>query len=252
MNPTILFYTFAVKLSRVPMMISLFFYAVILPILFSTGAYAGRPDNVIYELLTSPGWAIVIGYIFVDDSTVTARNANDGEFLALLFTRPVARSEYIISKWMAGGIAIAAIVMVQLLVFDVAMIVKGLPPPLLRTPFEWANIVLNAFSMSALLITIRSLPYRWGVICFVVLVSFAWCGTIFFSIASVDRNPDFVAAAGMYQNLSTVFFPTIDLFDVWYSHFPALPVVSFVSNVLIYLSISCLIMSVREFFYSNE
>lgn len=252
MNPTILFYTFAVKLSRIPMLLSLFFYTVILPVLFSTGSHAGRPDGVIYELLTSPGWAIVIGYIFIDDSTVTARNANDGEFLALLFTRPVSRSEYIISKWMAGGIAIAAIVIVQLLVFDLAMLCRGLEPPLLQTPYEWANIILNGFSISALLISIRSLPYRWGVICFVILVSFAWCGTAFGSIGSVDRNSEFITVASVYRNLSTVFFPTIDTFDVWHSYAPWLPTITFASNVATYLCLSCVIMSIREFFYSNE
>lgn len=252
MNPTILFYTFAVKLSRIPMVLALIFYTVVLPILFSTGSHAGRPESAVLELLTSPGWAIVIGYVFIDDSTVTARNAADGEFLALLFTRPVARSEYIITKWLAGAIAIAMIVTVQLLIFDGALMARGLPPPLLRNPYEWCNVILNAGSFAALLICIRSLPYRWGVICFVLLVSFAWCGTAFGSIGSLERNSGFVTVAAVYKNLATVFFPTIDTYDVAFGTMPWLTLVTFASNITVYLCVACVIMSLREFFYSNE
>jgi hypothetical protein len=213
----------------------------------------------IAEVFKSALLPIVIGSMFVRDGVANWKAGKDGEYLALLFTRPLIRSQYVVTKWLAGSILVFVIISMEILTFAAVQYAYGHPTANLLDPYTFANLALNSFSLTALVVLIACVPMRLGVWLFFLIYYVAIFGS---SVAQISLkqtgNPDgFIvfcqAVLWLMQTVGNFAFPSIDLYDVLNAqNFSWLPIVGYFTNISLYLLIATVILNKREFFYATE
>lgn len=261
MNPAILIYTFA-RHFRPTALLGLFGYTVLLPLFLSSVSTGEEASSLLTPLITGPTLPMVIAYSFVQSTVANSRSINDGEYLALLFSRPLSRASYVLTKWIAGSIAVSTIVVLQLFIFYFAQSFQGHDQSRLISEQSIANLILNSISYTALVVCISSVPMKLGLPLFFCIVYISLFGSMLPSMVERSTDPStansfsyiLVAAIGnIFQTLQGFVLPSIDLFSATSNTtFSWLPFANYISNVLVYLTIATLIMSRREFFYAAE
>lgn len=259
MNSAIFLFTLFVRFTQPASLFSLLFVSIILPVLISSLCVDKDSVEPVANLFKSPLLPILIGSMFVRDGVANWKAGKDGEYLALLFTRPLVRSEYVVTKWLAGSILVCAIISMQICAFAAVQQIYGHPTANLVDPYTFANFALNSFSLTALVVLIACVPLRLGVWLFVFLYYVAALGT---SVAQISFKPTdhpdgFVvvcqALLWVMQTIGNFAFPSIDVYDVLNAqNFSWLPIVGYFTNISLYLLIATIILNKREFFYATE
>src|ERR1017187_816250 len=75
--------------------------------------------------LNSPMLPGIIAYFLVRDQIANSKSLNDGEYMTLLFTRPLTRANYVMTKWTASGTLVSLLVYVQFAVFHTCQSLAG-------------------------------------------------------------------------------------------------------------------------------
>ncbi len=170
MNQAVFLFTLLVKFSSLSSIFGLLFLAVLVPVIMSAAALDGKTAELISETVSGPTLAMAISYTFIQDNVANTRELNDGEYLSLLFSRPLARSQYIVSKWLAGSFGVFVIMLLNISTFNLAQTLQSRTTFVSMDAWSIANLALNALSYSALMVVIRSFPMRLGITVFVILV----------------------------------------------------------------------------------
>ena len=213
---------------------------------------------LITALFTAPLLPMLVAYMFVRNSIGNAKSLNDGEYMALLFSRPITRSSYIMAKWLAGTVAVFMVILCQFLCFNLGLHLRSIAS---QSPIELAdilNILFNSLGASAFIVMIQSFPPRVGRAVFLTVLYGSFLIPLLISSPSSHN-----AATNVYnfQNaasqtggiIRSFFYPSIDMNSYLDSvKFYWLPIFAFVSNIALYLWIAVWILNHREFFYANE
>jgi ABC-type transport system involved in multi-copper enzyme maturation permease subunit len=80
--------------------------------------------------------------------------------LQLLFARPVARGEYVLSRWFAVGACAAILVLIQTALGTLVMTLRGFPPPLGQIGAVALEQMLSAFGIAGVLALFSSVSAR--------------------------------------------------------------------------------------------
>lgn len=259
MSKAVFLFTLLVKFSSISSVLGLVFLAVVVPVLISSVSLDGRTADTLIGLVTGPTLAMSISYMFIQDNIANTRQLNDGEYLSLLFSRPLARSEYIVSKWLAASVGVFVIMILNMFTFNAAQMAQGRSSLVSIDGWTLANILLNALSYSALMVLIRSFPMRLGMTVFIILVYASLVGpALNFSMSSYQAT--LPAAYIFFQVISFIssflqqfVYPSIDLYEVTNSTVSSiLPVLTYVSNILLYLFFASYLLNLREFSYGED
>jgi hypothetical protein len=258
-NKAVFLFTLFIRFTQLSSLASLLFVAIILPALLSTICLDKEAVEPIAEGFKSPFLPILIASMFVRDGVANWKAGKDGEYLALLFTRPLLRSQYVITKWLAGSILVFAIITVQICAFAAVQQAYGHLSAGLIDLYTFANLALNSFSLTALVVLIACVPLRLGVWLFLLLYYVAIFGSAVaqISLKQSDQPDTFAifcqAVLWLMQTVGNFAFPSIDLFDVLNAqNFSWLPIIGYFTNISLYLLIATIILSKREFFYATD
>jgi len=214
-------------------------------------------------LLFGPLVPILVGYNMVVPQVANSQLRKDGEYLSLLFTRPLSRCSYVITKWASGMLAIVVVTilltaMTYGILFLVQIVFQQAAPENLLDGYAVVDALCNAIGYSALMILISSIPHPWGRITLMLVIWSAMFASS--TMSAISSLADYLALTDVARPLSalaqitvSVFGVSIDSYHIVNSGaFPLSNAVIFVSNVVLYLTLSVFIMSLREFFYAND
>ncbi len=259
MNSAIILHTL-LRLARPTTLMMLVVFVLVYPTIVVM--FMIRSSNISFDferllsLFAGPMMTSLIAFAFVSTSIGNTKSLDDGEYLALLFSRPLFRWMYVTSKWLAGSAVIISVAGLQTLVFITLLYLTGRNDQISFGFIEIGNMVLNSLQAAALVIMIFSFPARVGVMCFVGLLYFAYgvplmCSAIPNTSLWLDGNFRSIVHAGS-DFLAEIIYSPIDL-EPYFNSVQVLwlPAVTYVSNILLYLWVAIVVMNNREFFYSN-
>jgi hypothetical protein len=211
--------------------------------------------DAIMNLFTGTLMINAVALTFISSSVGNTKSLDDGEYLLLLFTRPVFRWQYIVSKWLAGTALICLVIGLQICVFAFLFhfIGKG---SLGFSMVDLASLILNALGSSALIVMIFAFPARIGAIVFTVLIYLSFIAPIMLKSVPPSDLWFRSSSCDLINMVCSVFrsliYSPIDVEAHLHSvKILWLPIVGFVSNIILYLWIAVVVMNRREFFYTN-
>lgn len=213
------------------------------------------------SFLCGPMVAIVISYSVISPQVANSQRRKDGEYLSLIFSRPISRWSYVVTKWLTGSVFV--LVNMALLTvtsyacaFVFAAVFGGHPTNVLDS-YAIADALLNAFGFTALVVFIASMPQIIAAIVMITYMYMVFFLTILVGSASyidslsLDHVSKTVTAFG--QLVFSIFVVGMDSYHVINSsNFPIASIVIYFSNIALYITLSTLVMSWREFFYAND
>lgn len=257
MNKAVLFYTFALKYSKFSItdfLISLGFLAVFLV----AGRSNARAPQMVFELYSNPALIMLFAYIFTSDAVNNSKSLNDGEYLSLLFSRPITRASYILTKWLTTSIAVFVMLAWNIFLYFAFQIALYGQQAYCPSPLEIFSLIANCISFSALMMLVRSMKPKVGIIVFIVLTYAAGFGSLGigpnnFSSTNAFSTLVFHAWAVLREIFAQVVFPSIDLVGaVKTAKFSLMPFIVYLSNTFLYLFLAIALINRREFSYAQD
>ncbi len=256
MNKAIFLFTLFFRFTQLSQALSLVMFAFVLPLGLAFSSTNVQIGHVIETLLMGPLISLILAYYLVKDGVANQKGSAQGEYLALLFTRPLSRTDYLISKWLAGAIGVMLVRLVEIVVYHLAQKGLGHTAGDLGSLPILANVVLNSFSFTALVVLVASVPMRLGVWLLLLLNYAALFGGSLADFSLRDAggtNAFFAAFAWLMQSIKTFLFPSINVFDLLNTvQFSWQPIVSYFLNISLCLLLASAILNRREFFYAND
>ena len=253
-----IFYATALRLTRPASLFLIALYGVVLPVMASYQCSLESLGDIIKEVLLGPIIPMIIGYTLVKDEIGNTRSLNNGEYMSLLFTRPLTRTEYVLSKWVICSIFVALLVLLEFGSFHLAELFQGRNETTLFTTFGVSNVVLNSFGATAVIVLLNSFPPKIGMIVFMVVIYGSMIGGNLAEMGLAKAQTSFAvvlftAITQICAFVRSCASPSIDTYAVFTAmNFSWTPILSYLSNITMFLLIAILILNRREFFYASE
>lgn len=213
------------------------------------------------SLLVGPMVPLLVAYTVISPQVANSQRRKDGEYLSLIFSRPISRWSYVITKWLTGSAFVLAVIAIQTaLAYGISCIVSkffGTHPSNVLDGYAITDAIFNAFGFTALVVFISSMPQRIAVAVMLTYVYIVFILTVSVGTASyleslsLEQVSKVVTAIG--QLLFSIFIVGFDSYHVLNaSSLPIASALIYFSNVVLYLTLATLIMTYREFFYAND
>jgi len=212
-------------------------------------------------LLVGPMLPLLVSYTVISPQVANSQRRKDGEYLSLIFSRPISRWSYVITKWLTASTFVLAVMAIQIaLAYAFSCVVSALcatHPRNVLDGYAVVDAILNALGFTALVVFISSMPQRIAVVVmlsylYVVFLLSVSVGTAsYLDSLSIEQVSKSVMA--MSQLLFSIFVVGFDSYHV--VNATSLPIASmliYISNVVLYLTLATMVMSYREFFYAND
>lgn len=253
MNKAILKYSLLLKLSQIG-----WFEIVLMFLMFMGGLGAGMSQSgaqQLYDVFTHPALLLILGWRFSRDIALNQHSSKDGEYFSLLFTRPITRVSYVVTKALVTCLGAMTTVFALLSVIFLGQLISGAPHPLFPDGWQCLSLVANAWSFSCLIMMLRVMPPKIGEWMLLFCLMGA-AGTAFSFGIKVDNAGQQAILQG-WDAVSTIyhqlFFPAFDAQVIFErTPFSVVPIVSYVSNCLLYLLGASVIINHREFSYAQD
>lgn len=235
MNPTLML-NFTRNRVQSPMRLMLFFLAFVPPIVMALIARSLQPVQAgsgVFALIFTAG---AIG-----------QDVSSG-VLQLMFARPVARREYVLSRWAAGGLIGAVLGIAQLLLATLVILSRGATPDpstLLRLLLENA---LGGFGTAAVMVMLSTFVNGLGD---VALWVFGLMSTQILSMAAMAKQWDWLRKAS--DELRAFLQPELPL--GWMSGVgsaDAAVIIRFFLAIALSLAIAVTVMQRKELSYAAD
>jgi len=222
----------------------------------------GAADSQTFEMLTGKvGVAFILMVLCLGLAGNTAtQGGRGGEYLPLIFTRPIARWQYVMSKWLAITAIGGALVAVQnLLIAGIGAFYGEVTTPsaLLCTVAE--RFLDAAIIGAAMLLTmLNKQPYFQivAIVSFYVWMTGQTIPPVSIAGASGTNELSLMATKtllGCSQFVSELILPTVNVYDLVNAHnINALPILAYLSTLAIYIVLSIVVINRREFFYGTN
>lgn len=196
-----------------------------------------------------------IAYLFISDGPSSGKMIAESDTLSLLFTRPITRFCYVVSRYSAAVVGVSIVMCLSLLLTKVGGLIFGLTA-IDISPLMFLTIISNAFSWAALVIFLHcAAPLMAGIVYF-ILYGCANLGAIY-------------SRAEHSSNLFLEILKTVCLFiNEWFgdllptsvnlvamastSAFDLYEFSVFISNIGFFLLLAVFALSVREFNYGAD
>lgn len=216
-----------------------------------------------YTILFGPMTALLAGYSIVIPQVANAQLRKDGEYLSLIFTRPVSRWSYVMTKWLSGVLVVLVInILLTAMTYALLLIAHQFIQPNVHLQiidkYAIYDIIGNALGYTSLMVLISTVPHPWGKIILIILVYCALfatmvSGALAYLADSLTLTTLARPLAALGEFILSLFSVSIDSYHIVNSaSFPLSNIVIFISNIVLYLTASVFIMSIREFFYAND
>jgi ABC-type transport system involved in multi-copper enzyme maturation permease subunit len=168
--------------------------------------------------------------------------------LQLLFARPVRRSEYVFSRWIAVGAAAAGVALAQTLIAVAFMAARGEAPAPSEIAWLLGQRVLECFGLAAVFTLLSTLVGGFADIALYLVVMLA--GGI---IQLVGQANHWTVVSRAAEELGQFLNPKLQLAQmVSTSPFPFFPLASFLSTVTLCLVLAVVVMNRRELSYATS
>lgn len=224
----------------------------------------GATDSQTFEMLTGKvGVAFILMVLCLGlAGNTSTQGGRGGEYLPLVFTRPVSRTDYVITKWVTITVIGGVLAAIQNLIvagagyfFGEALTAQAVVSMMLER-FLDAGIISAAMILAMLnkntwfqIISILSF-YIWMAGQTIPPVSVAGPDPTGLDQMSIESTKFMLNAS---QILSDAIIPTINIYDAMNtSHVPIVPILAYVSTVTLYLVFAIAVTNRREFFYGTN
>lgn len=225
--------------------------------------FHGASDSQTFEMLTGKvGVAFILMVLCLGlAGNTSTQGGRGGEYLPLIFTRPMMRAEYVITKWLAitaiGGVlaviqniiiitagsffgdTLSTSAIVSMLIermLDAAIISAGM---LLMMLYKNPIFQIAAIVAFYVWLTGQTLPP--------VSIAGSGAGT---EEMSLQATKVLLATS---QIVSELILPTVNVYDLLNSHsYWLAPVMTYASTLVLYLVLSIVAINKREFFYGTQ
>ncbi len=224
----------------------------------------GATDSQTFEMLTGKvGVAFILMVLCLGlAGNTSTQGGRGGEYLPLVFTRPVSRSEYVITKWVTITIIGGMLAAVQ----NIIVALAGFHFGEILTLQAVASMVIERFLdagiiSAAMLLAMLNKNTIFQIVCIVAF--YIWmAGQTIPPVSVAGPNPTGIDELALQstkfmlstsQLLSDLIIPTINVYDALNgSQWPIVPVLSYLSTVALYLLFSIAVTNRREFFYGSN
>ncbi|MBK9141996.1 MAG: hypothetical protein IPM23_05830 [Candidatus Melainabacteria bacterium] len=249
-NPVVIFYTLLLQVRKFGKMDILWH---VLLLISAAGAASLGPIGIygILGLVTNPAVLLLVALRFTTDNYQAGN-----EYYALLFSRPIRRFDYVLTKALAGWLGTQFFAAKILLMLLMMQLLFGTSPLILPEALQILSVSVNALSASCLSLLICKLPDKLSSWALLLLTGSYLAG----STASASLKPEgLLAQVPMQQGeaffaaIGTVFYPYLDLDSLLNATtFSLSPFLDYISNLLLYLLIAAWLLSRQEFSYAND
>ena len=264
MNKAILLFTIlATALDRIKLVYVLLL-GFIVPIgLKFASLYHGVAESQTFEMLTGPvGVAFIQLGLCLGLAGNTVTQTGRGENLPLIFTRPLTRAEYVLTKWIAITLIGGVLASTQNLVVSLLGLWFGDSWSLPVVLGQMVERFMDAALIAAALI-FAMLAKHWTVQIGAIVVFYLWLlGQTLppVSVAGpVLTGADAVSLEGTRIFLDSskligdLLLPTINVYDSLNATiFPWSQLLAYLSTLVIYLVAAIAVINKREFFYGSN
>jgi len=168
--------------------------------------------------------------------------------LQLLFARPVTRAEYVLSRWLAVGLAAACLVVIQLAAASAILAAHAEAPPARDLALFAAKQILSGFGTISVLLLLSSFLPGIGDILGLIVLGISTSGL---QVAGRLFGSPWLARAGV--ELGRFVAPDLDLAQVfgggavsWFD------IASYFSTVTLCLALAIAIVNRRELSYATD
>lgn len=226
--------------------------------------FHGASDSQTFEMLTGKvGVAFVLMVLCLGLAGNTAtQGGRGGEYLPLIFTRPISRSEYVISKWLVitaiGGTlaALQNIIIAALgFCFGEAISLQAILSMVVERYMD-AGLISAAMILTMLnrnpmfqIVAILSF-YIWLAGQTIPPVSVAGVSTGAMGDISIEATKFMLNAS---QYIADLILPTVNVYDmISATHLSFSPLIAYISAVSLYLLFAIKVTNKREFFYGMQ
>jgi hypothetical protein len=222
----------------------------------------GAADSQTFEMLTGKvGVAFILMVLCLGLAGNSAtQGGRGGEYLPLIFTRPLARYQYVISKWLAITAIGGTLVAVQNILLAVigAMYGEYTSPLALASAITERFLDASIIGAAMVLTMLNKHPYFQIV---AILSFYIWmtgqtvppvsiAGTTGTNELSMVATKILLSAS---QFISNLILPTVNVYDLIGAHqFWPLPVITYISTLVVYIVLSVVVINRREFFYGTN
>jgi hypothetical protein len=212
-------------------------------------------------LLVGPLLPILVSYTVISPQVANSQRRKDGEYLSLIFSRPISRWSYVITKWLTGSAFVLAVMAIQIaLAYAFSCLVSSIfatHPRNVLDGYAITDAILNALGFTALVTFISSMPQRIAVVVMISYLYMVFLLTVSVGTASyldslsIEQVSKSVMAIS--QLLFSIFVVGCDSYHVVNAtSLPIASVLIYISNIVLYLTLATMVMSYREFFYAND
>lgn len=237
----------------------------IVPVAMKLVSYLnGASDSQTFEMLTgSVGVAfIMIGLCLgLAGSGASSQSGRGAEYLPLVLTRPITRSEYVFTKWLTFSLIGGSLAAFQNLLVGLLGLAFGdgfTPYVVAMTMLER---MLDASLIAAALILVL-IARHWLFQIASVLFFYIWMMAQTMPPVSISNGGASAADQAAIEGtrlmlifsriMGDMILPTINLYDALNSpFFPWLRVLAYLSAITLYLAIAIGFMNRKEFFYGT-
>jgi len=211
--------------------------------------------NVMKGYFASPLICMLMSYFFISDGLAGRKIIGDADSMALLFTRPITRFCYVLSKFCGGLIGTSTIYIVGFSLGLLTALCFGVKLDSVSA-LDYVTLLCNAATFTSLMVFLHCAHPIIGILTYFVLMGASGMGGMFTAFENTGNN---------YLEL----FKSICLFiSEWFGDFVAAPInftalvsasfldtyelAVFASNIAFFLLLAAAALSIREFSYGAE
>jgi hypothetical protein len=183
-------------------------------------------------------------FVLVLGAGMVGQDVSSGVLPGLL-ARPVRRSEYAVSRWLAVAAAAAALVLLQAAMVFGIQVLRGATPALAAAATGAVEAVFKVFGLSAVLLLLSCCVNGLGDLGLYLLGTLA--GQL---LQGVGQLKSWVWMERAGSELSGLLGPKLELAQLAGAGFSAFAVVSYLSTLTLCLALAIVIMNRKELSYA--
>jgi len=262
MNSTIMKFT-AMSACLDPLkLLYVFMLGFVMPIGMKVASmFHGASDSQTFEMLTGTvGVAFVLMVLCLGLAGNSATQGRGGEYLPLIFTRPVTRSEYVLSKWLVitligGTLAALQNIIVAAIGYSMGEVITfSAVFSMIVERFMDAGLI-----SAAMILTMLNKKPAFQIVA--ILSFYIWLAGQTIppvSVAGMSAGGDLSIEATKFmlsasQYIADLILPTVNVYDLISTKVLSLsPLLSYLSAVTLYLAFAIASTNKREFFYGTN
>jgi hypothetical protein len=263
MNKTIFKYTIMSACLDPMKLLYVFMLGFVVPIGMKLASLLhGAADSQTFEMLTGKvGVAFILMVLCLGLAGNTAtQGGRGGEYLPLIFTRPIARADYVISKWLAITAIGGTLVAVQNIILAAIGFFFGeyTSPVALLCAIGERFLDASLIGAAMLLTMLNKHPYFQivAILSFYIWMTGQTVPPVSIAGATGTNELSMMATKTLLscsQMISELILPTVNVYDMLgANHFWPLPFITYLSTLAVYIVLSIVVINRREFFYGTN